>query len=139
MKQAQDRLSHEIVEFYEKLSSWEASVVKDTGYSLPQIHAVEILGANGAMRMKELAEKMGITTGTLTVQIDKMEQAGLVIRKAHQADRRAILVDLTDVGLGIYKEHDQLHHGLTNQITAKFSDQELQLLLQFFEQMNREF
>lgn len=91
-----DLLSHTIVEFYEKLSSWEMAVVKDAGHSLPQIHAVEILGGNGDMRMKELAEKMGITTGTLTVQIDKMELAGLVARKAHQQDRRSILVGLTE-------------------------------------------
>ena len=134
-----DKLSHEIVEFYEKLSSWEHAVVKNAGYSLPQVHAVEILGANGAMRMKELAEKIGITTGTLTVQIDKMEKAGLVTRKAHASDRRAILVDLTSKGLAIYKEHDQLHHRLTDQITAKFSDDDRQLLLTFFERINQEF
>ncbi|QYJ99893.1 MarR family winged helix-turn-helix transcriptional regulator [Shewanella psychrotolerans] len=134
-----DKLSHEIVEFYEKLSSWEHSVVKNAGYSLPQVHAVEILGANGAMRMKELAEKIGITTGTLTVQIDKMEKAGLVTRKAHVSDRRAILVDLTDKGVAVYKEHDQLHHTLTTQITAKFSDDERQQLLTFFERINQEF
>ncbi|QYJ87790.1 MarR family transcriptional regulator [Shewanella mesophila] len=134
-----DKLSHEIVEFYEKLSSWEHAVVKNAGYSLPQVHAVEILGANGAMRMKELAEKIGITTGTLTVQIDRMEKADLVTRKAHASDRRAILVDLTDKGLAIYKEHDQLHHRLTNQITAKFSDDERQQLLTFFERINQEF
>jgi DNA-binding MarR family transcriptional regulator len=139
MSREQDKLSHEIVEFYEKLSSWELAVVKDAGHSLPQVHAVEILGANGAMRMKELAEKIGITTGTLTVQIDKMEKAGLVRRQAHESDRRAILVDLTDKGLAIYKEHDQLHHRLTDQLTAKFSDDERQQLLAFFKQMNREF
>lgn len=31
MKQVDDQLSHEIVEFYEKLSSWEASVVRGEG------------------------------------------------------------------------------------------------------------
>lgn len=134
-----DKLSYEIVEFYEKLSSWEHAVVKNAGYSLPQVHAVEILGANGAMRMKELAEKIGITTGTLTVQIDRMEKAGLVTRNAHASDRRAILVDLTNKGLAIYKEHDQLHHRLTDQITAKFSDDERSLLLTFFERINHEF
>ena len=134
-----DLLSHTIVEFYEKLSSWEMAVVKDAGHSLPQIHAVEILGANGDLRMKELAEKMGITTGTLTVQIDKMEQAGLVARKAHQQDRRSILVGLTEQGQAVYREHDQLHHGLSDQLTAKFSDSERELLLSFFQRMNSEF
>ncbi|MCG9696606.1 MarR family transcriptional regulator [Shewanella sp. Isolate11] len=134
-----EQLSHQIVEFYEKLSSWESGVVKDAGHSLPQIHAVEILGANGGMRMKQLAEKMGITTGTLTVQVDRMEQAGLVERQAHDQDKRVTLVCLTPAGWNIYYEHDRLHQTLTDQITAKFSDNERQILVTLFEKMNSAF
>ncbi len=135
----EDKLSHQIVEFYEKLSSWESSVVKDAGHSLPQIHAVEILGANGGMRMKQLAEKMGITTGTLTVQVDKMERAGLVVRQAHEQDKRVTLVCLTSAGQEIYQEHDRLHHSLTEQITSMLSDDERHQLLILFEKMNSAF
>jgi len=48
-------LNNLITEFYDKMSSWEMSVVKETGYSLAQIHTLEVLGSHGAMRMKELA------------------------------------------------------------------------------------
>ncbi len=37
-------LSHLIVEFYERLSSWEHAVVRDKGLTLPQMHTLEILG-----------------------------------------------------------------------------------------------
>ena len=60
-------LNQTLTEFYDKMSSWEQSVVKETGYSLAQIHTIEVLGSFGALRMKELAQKLGITTGTLTV------------------------------------------------------------------------
>ncbi len=133
------KLSHEIIEFYDKLSSWELAVVKGTGHSLSHIHAVEILGVNGAMRMKELAEKMGITTGTLTVQIDKMVRSGLVMRQVPQTDRRAVLVTLTEAGEVIYQQHDELHHQLTKQLTMKMSDDERRCLLGLFERVNHEF
>ena len=55
------KLTQLIVEFYEKLSSWEHCVVRDKGLTLPQVHALEILGSHKALRMKELAEKMGKT------------------------------------------------------------------------------
>ncbi|GIU31548.1 MarR family transcriptional regulator [Shewanella colwelliana] len=139
MKQVDDQLSHEIVEFYEKLSSWEASVVRGKGHSLAQIHTVEILGAHGTMRMKELAEKLGITTGTLTVQINKMVNLGLVERMAHEQDKRSILVQLTTKGYEVYHEHDQLHHQLTHQITEAFSDIERSQLLTFFQRINQGF
>ncbi len=43
----QQSINHAIIEFYERLSSWEQSVVRDQGASLAQIHTVEILGLTG--------------------------------------------------------------------------------------------
>ncbi|TKB54521.1 MarR family winged helix-turn-helix transcriptional regulator [Ferrimonas aestuarii] len=133
------QLNHAIIEFYEKLSSWEHSVVKDVGISLAQVHTIELLGIHGALRMKELAEKLAVTTGTLTVQIDKMVAAELVERRPHQSDRRSILVDLTDKGRTLYQQHDELHHQLTADITTSLSEEEQKLLLQCLTKMNREF
>ncbi|PSU51609.1 MarR family transcriptional regulator [Photobacterium frigidiphilum] len=134
-----EQLNHTIIEFYEKLSSWEQSVVRGKGFSLPQVHIVEILGAHGAMRMKELADKIGVTTGTLTVQVDKMVQAELIQRRPHESDRRSILVDLTEKGVEMYQEHDHLHLSLTQDITAKLDDTERKNLLMYLTKMNQEF
>ncbi|MDO6500655.1 MarR family winged helix-turn-helix transcriptional regulator [Photobacterium sanguinicancri] len=134
-----EQLNHTIIEFYEKLSSWEQSVVRGKGFSLPQVHIVEILGAHGAMRMKELADKIGVTTGTLTVQVDKMVNAGLICRRPHESDRRSILVELTTSGESLYQEHDQLHLNLTQDITAKLSDTDRQHMLKCLQIMNQEF
>ncbi|ACJ29140.1 Transcriptional regulator, MarR family [Shewanella piezotolerans WP3] len=139
MKNQDDHLNHAIIEFYEKLSSWEMAVVKDNGFSLPQVHIVEILGLNGPMRMKELAEKIGVTTGTLTVQVDKMVKAGLVLRRAHETDRRSILVELTDAGQVMFEEHDKLHMQLTADLTVNFNDEERSQMLDFFKRINKEF
>lgn len=139
MKNQDDHLNHAIIEFYEKLSSWEMAVVKDNGFSLPQVHIVEILGLNGPMRMKELAAKIGVTTGTLTVQIDKMVKAGLVLRRAHETDRRSILVELTAPGQMMFEEHDKLHMQLTTDLTVKFSETERMQMLDFFNRINKEF
>ncbi|MCL1063143.1 MarR family transcriptional regulator [Shewanella benthica] len=139
MKSTEDQLNHVMVEFYEKLSSWELAVVKDNGYSLPQIHTVEILGGHGPLRMKELAEKLGVTTGTLTVQIDKMVKSDLVTRMPHESDRRSILVELTEQGQALYREHDALHLQLTGELTAEFSDAERVQLLSFMKRINAEF
>lgn len=132
-------LNHAIIEFYEKLSSWEHAVVKESGVPLAHVHAIELLGAHGPLRMKELATKMSITTGTMTVQIDRMSQSGLVSRRAHESDRRSILVELTAEGERIYAEHDKLHHQLTEQLTETLDDSQQRNLLVCLEQMNREF
>lgn len=133
------KLTQLIVEFYEKLSSWEHCVVRDKGLTLPQVHAMEILGSHTALRMKELAERMGVTTGTLTVLADRLEKADLIRRKPHQEDRRSILVELTDKGREIFEEHDQLHDQLTQDITANLSEEERATLATILEKMNQDF
>lgn len=134
-----EKLTHLIVEFYEKLSSWEHCVVRDKGLTLPQMHSLEILGIHAALRMKELAEKMGVTTGTLTVMIDRLEKSGLVRRRPHATDRRSILVELTDAGHELFREHDALHHQLTEDITSTFDADERTRLAAMLKKMNREF
>lgn len=133
------RLTQLIVEFYEKLSSWEHSVVRDKGMTLAQMHTLEILGAHEPLRMKELAQKMGVTTGTLTVQVDRLERMGMVRRKPHHEDRRSILVELTEEGRELSDEHQALHDQLTCDITCKLSDAEREALEALLEKLNGEF
>lgn len=132
-------LNHVIIEFYEKLSSWEHAVVRDKGFSLSQVHTIELLGVHGAMRMKELADKIGVTTGTLTVQIDKMVETQWVVRRPHETDRRSILVELTEKGQALFLEHDALHLQLTTDLTAKMNSEERIMLLNLLSRMNNEF
>ncbi|MBF4242497.1 MarR family transcriptional regulator, partial [Vibrio anguillarum] len=42
-----EKLNQQLTEFYDKMSSWEQSVVRETGYSLAQIHTIEVLGIHG--------------------------------------------------------------------------------------------
>lgn len=139
MKSNSEKLNHAFIEFYEKLSSWELEVVKDKGLSLSLIHAVEILGAFGPMPMKNLAQKVGVTTGTLTVQVDNLSKLNLVERVPHDTDRRSILVKLTEEGGALFKEHDAQHLILTEQLTAQFSEDEIQLLNRLMERVNLKF
>lgn len=133
------KLNHCVVEFYEKLSSWEHDVVREKGLTLPQMHTLEVLGIHKSMRMKELAQRMGITTGTLTVLVDRLEAKEFVYRKPHQTDRRSILVELTETGQEMFEEHDRLHLRLIEELTSEFSDSEKEILLSCIDKMNGAF
>ncbi len=120
------KLSQQLVELYEKLSSWEEDVVKNSGLSTAQMHTIEIVGheEGSPLRMKELAKKMGVTTGTLTVMIDRLEQQGVLQRTPHHTDRRSYLIALTQKGQTLFVEHHQYHLRLTEEITATLSAEE---------------
>lgn len=134
-----EMLNQLLTEFYDKMSSWEQSVVKETGYSLAQVHTIEVLGSHGPMRMKELADKLGITTGTLTVQVDKLVSAQLIERLPHPDDRRAIVVALTNAGKQIHLYHNQLHLNLVKDLTSGITTEDSDRLVKILAQMNREF
>ena len=130
-----EELNHAIVEFYEKLSSWEHDVVREKGLTLPQIHALEILGIHESMRMKELASWMG----TLTVLIDRLESKDYVRRCPHKTDRRSIIIELTDTGRQMFMEHDKLHMQLTETMVAGISQEDRECLCRCLETMNKAF
>jgi DNA-binding MarR family transcriptional regulator len=124
-------LSHQLAEFYDKMASWEHSIVKDSGLSPAQIHTVEIIGHNQDMRMKELAERLGVTTGTLTVGVDKLEKRGLVKRKPHESDRRSWLIVLTDEGKKMYEQHHKYHQEFTNEISRDLTLEQIDNLTEY--------
>lgn len=117
-------LSKMIVEFYEKLSSWEESVVQDSGLTTAQAHTIEIVGHEGSIKMKDLAEKIGVTTGTLTVGIDRLEKKKLLQRKPHETDRRSFLIELTNKGDVYFKQHHNFHIKMTQEIVSGLTQEE---------------
>lgn len=128
-----ETLSHQLAEFYDKMASWEHSIVKDSGLSPAQMHTVEVIGHNQDLRMKELAERLGVTTGTLTVGVDKLEKMGLVERKPHQKDRRSWLIVLTDEGKSMYEQHHKFHQEFTDEISQDLNCEQIKTLSGYLE------
>lgn len=128
-------LSKIIVEFYEKLSSWEESVVRDSGLTTAQAHTIEIVGHAGPVKMKDLAQKIGVTTGTLTVAVDRLEEKKLLVRQPCKTDRRAYLIELTDSGRKYFKQHHNFHIKMTQEIVADLTDEEQQVFGKILEKM----
>jgi DNA-binding MarR family transcriptional regulator len=133
------RLSRQIVEFYDKLSSWEHEVVRGSDLTPGQMHAIEIIGHEESLRMKELAEKLGVTTGTLTVTVDRLERKGLIERQPHETDRRSYRVVLTEAGRKHFALHHQYHLKLTEEIASVLSPEELAVFAQVLEKVVRQF
>ncbi|NNK96096.1 MAG: MarR family transcriptional regulator [Desulfobacterales bacterium] len=128
-------LSHKFMEFYDKLSSWEHSVVKESGLSPAQMHTIEVIGHHQNLMMRELADRLGITTGTLTVAVDRLEKLGMVMRKPHEHDRRAWLVVLTKQGKKMYEQHNKYHEEFTQEISHDLTNKEIKTLFQLMDRI----
>jgi DNA-binding MarR family transcriptional regulator len=124
-----------LVEFHEKFASWEHSVVRGKPLTVSQMHAMEMLGNHGRLTMKELAEKMGVTTGSLTVLVDRLEKKGIVERQPHESDRRSIRLGMTAQGERLAAEHHALHLSLTQELTAGLTTEEMEQLAGLLKKM----
>jgi len=132
-------LARLIVEFYEKLSNWENEVVRGSELTPGQMHAIEVIGHEESLRMKELAEKLGVTTGTLTVMVDKLERKGLIERRPHETDRRSNRVMLTSAGRRHFATHHEYHLKLTEEIASALSPEELATLEEVMKKVVQQF
>jgi len=68
-----------------------------------QVLAV-VEGARRPLEPSEIAERVLITTGTMTSILDTLEKRGLVRRMSHPDDRRKLLVDITPEAQAIVDE-----------------------------------
>lgn len=128
-------LSQKFMEFYDKLSSWEHSVVKDSGLSPAQMHTIEVIGHHKNLMMRELAYRLGITTGTLTVAVDRLEKLSMVKRMPHEHDRRSWLIVLTEKGKQMYEQHNKHHEEITQEIAHDLTNKEIETLYQLMDRV----
>src|SRR3989442_16003814 len=70
---------------------------------------LEALLHKGPLPINEIGKKVRLTSGSITVAVDRLETKGLVERRAHGSDRRAGVVYLTNGGrkliTRIYADH----------------------------------
>ena len=119
-----EEYSRTLTEFFERMNSWEQSVVSETGVSLAQMHLIEVIGNRGEMRMKELAEILGVTTGTLTVMVHRLEEKGYIFRSKDAQDKRSYFIGLSDGGKEEYRNHHHMHFHLIEGIVDELGKKE---------------
>src|SRR3954471_23813877 len=59
---------------------------------------LEALLHKGPLPINEIGKKVQLTSGSITVAVDRLETRALVERRAHGSDRRARIVHLTKDG-----------------------------------------
>jgi DNA-binding MarR family transcriptional regulator len=79
--------------------------------------------------MSETAATLGITTGTLTVAIDRLVRKGYVERQRDSADRRVVRIALTKKGKLAYRMHNKFHTLLVDRLTSPLDEKQRQVLL----------
>ncbi len=97
---------------------WKAARAAE-GYAEKSISGLEMCGSDfavleallhkGPLAVNQIGRKVLLTSGSITVAVDRLEKKGLVERRAHGTDRRARIVHLTKEGRKVitraYRNH----------------------------------
>jgi DNA-binding MarR family transcriptional regulator len=62
-------------------------------------------GADGPLTPNEINVHLHLTSGSVTSLLDRLEQRALVTRGPHPADRRKVLISITDAGRELVDWH----------------------------------
>jgi DNA-binding MarR family transcriptional regulator len=83
----------QMMRHFMRLSTEWVNVAADSlGVNSTDLIAGTYLAENGPMTAGELAKVMGITTGAMTVAIDRLERAGFAVRENDPHDRRKVII-----------------------------------------------
>lgn len=82
-----------------------------------------------SMTPSELAEKAGVTRGTITGLLDGLERAKLIEREDHPGDRRMLSISLTARGLDLLNQVVPDHIRRIKALMANLNETERQQLL----------
>jgi len=100
----------------------------EAGGSLPTWLVLSSVKGEARRTQLEVARAMGIEGPTLTRHLDALEEAGLIRRQRDTDDRRAVRVELTDAGEGLFQQLRKAAIAFNNRLTTGVSEQELDRL-----------
>lgn len=101
------------------------------------MECLDILAMVGPMPAGRLAEITGLTTGAITGIVDRLEARGYVRREKDPSDRRRVIIQpLIEKALADFGHlFAPLQESMTR-LYARYSDEELALILDFLDQSN---
>ena len=77
---------------------FERDQIKPQGFTTSQAYVLTQLYKTPGITMNELSEKLNAKTSTMTRIVNTLVRDGLIQRKRDDADRRVVVVELTEIG-----------------------------------------
>jgi MarR family 2-MHQ and catechol resistance regulon transcriptional repressor len=109
---------------YKTIMDKAAKDIREYGMSLSEFAVLEVLYTKGRIPLQQIGDKILITSGSITYNIDKLERKGLLKRVPGQEDRRVIFAELTDAGNELFdhifpRHADNLHSKMSGLSTEE--------------------
>jgi MarR family transcriptional regulator, 2-MHQ and catechol-resistance regulon repressor len=109
---------------YESVRAHADRHVRTAGLGFSDFAVLELLLHKGPTPVNAIGERVYLTSGSITVAVDRLERKGLVCRCGDPRDRRTRVVHLTKAGRKLIERTFAGHRGAIETATAGLSHQE---------------
>jgi DNA-binding MarR family transcriptional regulator len=93
-----DQLALRVRQLVEAIESYRRTTADVLGVGMSGTNALAELWFHGPSTPTSLADRVGLTSPSVTALVDRLEAAGMVARRRHPADRRSVIIELTHTG-----------------------------------------
>ena len=107
------------------------------GMGVSDFGVLEALLHKGPLTVKQLGEKVLLTSGSMTAAVDRLIKRGLVARGDDAKDRRARIISLTDAGKETISQAFTQHRLALERAVSGFSQQERVEILPLLRRLGR--
>lgn len=130
---AADKIVLEIRKFIASAIFFNTKAADKVGLSLTDMQIIHMLQLYGPATPGRLAVWSGLSTGGVTVALDRLQKAGYIRREPNPADRRSLIVTLAPVRMrklgAMYEEVERE----TRRLLATLPERDLDAVIRFFE------
>jgi DNA-binding MarR family transcriptional regulator len=115
---------------------YNLKVAEEVGVNATDMQCLHVLALQGSATPTELAGWSRLTTGGVTVVLDRLERAGFIKREPNPNDRRSIIIRPILSSFSKFESHYRSKaEGLAKALSA-YNESELRLILDFFMRTN---
>ena len=129
------------MEIFNRILAIESENLKEKGVklSMSEIHVLEAITKSKEPTMTNIANKLGITVGSLTVSINTLYQKGYVSRERDPEDRRNVVVGVLPKAEEVLEKHNDFHNEMINSIFNDLKIDEDELLISSLKKLSSYF
>lgn len=112
-----------------------ARMLESQGIGVGQVPILKLLGENGTMTQRQIAEEIRVTPATICGTIKRMERAGLIRRAPAEWDGRVTCISLTEEGALRGEQAWNIFEKAHSEMLRGFSEEEERQLQDFVRRM----
>ncbi len=131
LREARAIVNELLVDIFNRILAIESESLKDKGVklSMSEIHVLEAITKTDEPTMTNIANKLGITVGSLTVSVNTLFQKGFVSRERDPEDRRKVIIGILPKAEEVLEKHNDFHNEMINSIFNDLKLEEDELLI----------